>query len=437
MLMFMNKINNKIVTVIAVAFAMFVDAMSYGIIVPLIPIYTDKILNLNDTYISIFLAMYAIGLFVFVPFVYFIAKNIGNKNALLIGGLLLLISCIIFPFSNSFSTLLFARFLQGSAAAITWTCGLSLVAQSVHPQHRSSALATAMIGVSIGHLIGAPFAGFMYEFGGIFFPFYTVGLITLLSMLVIVSISKNSEVFTEKRAYNLVNFIKITAHNKTLLALTGIVLLESFMLSYLEPSIALLASRNFNASSETIGLLFGTQVFTLALVSPIAAKLAEKFGKIQVIPFGMLASGLIFIFMTSSTTNLMMYFILMACLGIACAFTISPVLSAFADEIDLTDLKGLYHIGYGFINLVYSIGMLLSPSLNLFISDYLSSQISYLVIGFTLLASTPIFMVLTHFQSGNFQPYSKAPSHLGNPINLETNLSLDASLLARKATFWP
>lgn len=418
MLMFMNKINNKIVTVIAVAFAMFVDAMSYGIIVPLIPIYTDKILNLNDTYISIFLAMYAIGLFVFVPFVYFIAKNIGNKNALLIGGLLLLISCIIFPFSNSFSTLLFARFLQGSAAAITWTCGLSLVAQSVHPQHRSSALATAMIGVSIGHLIGAPFAGFMYEFGGIFFPFYTVGLITLLSMLVIVSISKNSEVFTEKRAYNLVNFIKITAHNKTLLALTGIVLLESFMLSYLEPSIALLASRNFNASSETIGLLFGTQVFTLALVSPIAAKLAEKFGKIQVIPFGMLASGLIFIFMTSSTTNLMMYFILMACLGIACAFTISPVLSAFADEIDLTDLKGLYHIGYGFINLVYSIGMLLSPSLNLFISDYLSSQISYLVIGFTLLASTPIFMVLTHFQSGNFQPYSKAPSHLvKNQIN--------------------
>ncbi|WGL59557.1 MFS transporter [Pigmentibacter sp. JX0631] len=416
--MFMNRLNNKIITVIAVAFAMFVDAMSYGIIVPLIPIYTDKMLNLNDTHISLFLAMYAIGLFVFVPFVYFIAKSIGNKNALLIGGLLLLLSCLIFPFSNNYSLLLFARFLQGSAAAITWTCGLSLVAQSVHPQHRSSALATAMIGVSIGHLIGAPFAGFMYEFGGIFLPFYTVGLITLLSMLVIICISKNSEVFTEKRTYNLVNFLKLTAHNKTLLALSGIVLLESFMLSYLEPSIALLASRNFNATSETIGLLFGTQVLTLALVSPIAAKIAEKFGKLQVIPFGMLASGLIFIFMTSSTTNLTMYFILMACLGIACAFTISPVLSAFADEIDMTDLKGLYHIGYGFINLIYSIGMLLSPSLNFFISDYFSNQISYLVIGFVLLASTPLFMVLTHFQNGSFQPYSKGPSHLAkNQIN--------------------
>ena len=412
MLMFMNKLNNKIVTVVAVAFAMFVDAMSYGIIVPLIPIYTDKMLNLNDTHISLFLAMYAIGLFVFVPFVYFIAKSIGNKNALLIGGLLLLLSCFIFPFSNNYSILLFARFLQGSAAAITWTCGLSLVAQSVHPQHRSSALATAMIGVSIGHLIGAPFAGFMYEFGGIFLPFYTVGLITLLSMLVIISISQNSEVFTENRTYNLINFLRLTAHNKTLLALSGIVLLESFMLSYLEPSIALLASRNFNATSEIIGLLFGTQVLALAVVSPIAAKIAEKLGKLQVIPFGMLASGLIFIFMTSSTTNLTMYFILMACLGIACAFTISPVLSAFADEIDMTDLKGLYHIGYGFINLVYSIGMLLSPCLNFFISDYFSSQISYLVIGFILLGSTPLFMVLTHFQNGSFQPYSKGPSHL-------------------------
>ncbi len=413
MLLLMKKINNnKILTVLAVAFAMFVDAMSYGVIVPLLPIYSDKIFLLSDNIISLFLATYAIGLFVFVPFVYLIAKNIGNKFSLLIGGLLLVFSCVLFPYSDTYLMLLVARFLQGAAAAITWTCGLSLVAQSVHPQHRSTALATAMIGVSIGHLIGAPFAGFMYEFGGLAFPFYIIAAICLLSMIVIFCIPKNNEIFHEKREYNFLNFLNLTRNNKILIALTLIVLLESFMLSYLEPSLALIASRNFNASSEIIGLLFGVQVLSLALVSPIAARIADKFGKTQVIPFGMLLSGLIFILMTTVPTNLSMYFILMACLGVACAFTISPVLSAFADEIDRTDLKGLYHIGYGFINIVYSIGMLLGPSLSFLFEDYLSNQMSYLMIGFILIASVPVFMALIHYQHDNFLPYSKDPSHL-------------------------
>ena len=59
----------KFVTVFAVAFSMFVDAMSYGVIVPLLPIYSDKILNLTNDSISLFVVTYAIGLFVFVPFV--------------------------------------------------------------------------------------------------------------------------------------------------------------------------------------------------------------------------------------------------------------------------------------------------------------------------------------------------------------------------------
>lgn len=411
MLSLIHKINNnKIVTVLAVALAMFVDAMSYGLIVPLLPIYSDKILFLDENLISLFLAMYAIGLFICVPFVYLLAKKLGNKNALLIGGLLLVFSCALFPFSDSYFMLLLARFLQGAAAAITWTCGLSLVAQSVHPQHRSTALATAMVGVSVGHLIGAPFAGFMFELGGLLYPFYSVGIIAILSVTLIFSISKNSEIFIEKRDYNLKTFMQITGSNKILMALSLIVLLESFMLSFLEPSLALIASRNFNASSEIIGLLFGTQVLALALASPFSAKIGDKLGKIYVIPFGMFASGIIFILMTSIATTLGTYFILMAFLGVACAFTINPVLSAFADEIDRTDLKGLYHIGYGFINIIYSIGMILGPSLGFLFEDYLFNSVSYLLIGFTLIASVPIFLTLIHYQHRSFQPYSKVPA---------------------------
>lgn len=412
MLSAMEKLKNlKFVTVFAVAFSMFVDAMSYGVIVPLLPIYSDKILNLSNSLISFFVATYAIGLLVFVPFVNLISKRIGNKHALVLGGFLLILSSLIFPIANSFEVLLFARFLQGASAAITWTCGLSLVAQSVHPQHRSTALATAMVGVSVGHLIGAPVAGFLYELGGLNFPFWGVALFSLISSSLILCMKKNNELFLEKGKYKNFDFVKLSMKNKTLIGLSVIVLLESFMLSYLEPSLSLIASRNFNANSETIGLLFGTQVLALAIFSPIAAKLADKFGKIQIIPFGIFFSGIIFISM-SYTQNLSTYFILMGILGVACAFSISPVLSAFADEIDKTEMKGLYHIAYGFLNFIYSLGMILGPSFGFFMNDIFSDQTTYLLIGFILITAAPLFTLFVLWKSNSLPPFATNQPHL-------------------------
>ena len=406
--------NQKFVIVFAVAFSMFVDAMSYGVVVPLLPIYSDKVLTLSNAAISFFVATYAVGLLLCVPFVNLISKKIGNKNALILGGILLILSSLIFPLGNSYGILLLARFLQGASAAITWTCGLSLVAQSVHPQHRSTALATAMVGVSVGHLIGAPFAGFLYQIGGLFFPFFGVAFFGIISLVLILSLQKENEIFREKSSYKNLDFIKLISKNRILMALSGIVLLESFMLSFLEPNLSLYAARNFNASSETIGLLFGTQVLALGIFSPLAGKIADNYGKVKIIPIGIFASGIIFIMM-SNTQLLSSYFILMGVLGAACAFSVSPVLSAFADEIDKSEMKGLYHIAYGFLNLIYSVGMITGPSAGFIMNEVWSSQTSYIIIGLILITSVPLFIlhVLPKKQdSGNSQPCAINPPHL-------------------------
>ncbi|APJ03519.1 hypothetical protein AXG55_06200 [Silvanigrella aquatica] len=406
--------NQKFVIVIAVAISMFVDAMNYGIVVPLLPIFSDKILNLSNYETNLFVATYAIGLLICVPFVNLISKHIGNKNALITGGILLILSSVIFPFGNSYEFLLFARFLQGASAAITWTCGLSLVAQSVHPQHRSTALATAMVGVSVGHLIGAPFAGFLYQLGGIEYPFLGVALFGVISLVLIIILPNENEIFKEKRSYKNIDFILHTAQSNRLLALSGIVLLESFMLSFLEPNLSIYASRNLNASSETIGLLFGIQVLALGIFSPIAGKIADKYGKIKIIPFGIFGSGVIFILM-SYMQNLTAYFILMAVLGAACAFSVSPVLSAFADEIDKTEMKGLYHIAYGFLNLIYSLGMITGPGFSGIMNNSYANHTSYAFIGIILIAAVPLFILYAHPKkqaSGSPQLSAINPPHL-------------------------
>ncbi len=74
-----NFKNQKFVIVFAVAFSMLVDAMSYGVVVPLLPVFSDKILLLSNAAISIFVTTYAIGLLLCVPFVNSISKKLEIK----------------------------------------------------------------------------------------------------------------------------------------------------------------------------------------------------------------------------------------------------------------------------------------------------------------------------------------------------------------------
>jgi predicted MFS family arabinose efflux permease len=422
--------NHNIILVFAVAFAMFVDSMSYGIVIPLLPIFSDKILMLNNSQISFFVASYAIGLLTFVPFLSYITSIFSNKNTLLLGSIILVISTLLFPICYNYELLLFSRFLQGASAAITWTSGLSLIAENVKPQHRSTALATSMVGVSVGHLLGAPFAGFLYELGGLYLPFLGVILFGLVSILFILTLQPITSIIYDTRKYKNFGFFKLCLNSHILKALTIIVLLESFMLSFLEPNLSLFAARNFNASSETIGLLFGTQVLALGLFSPVAAKISEHYKKLPTILFGLFLSGIVFILM-SLAHSINGYFVLMAMLGITSALCVSPVLSAFADELDKSEMRGLYHTAYGFFNLIYSIGMLAGPITGYITNELLPYYLSYILVGFTLIFSvTMLIFYLNSKQSQRGYTQQQQSTKTVHPLESSQDKSQDFSTTA-------
>ncbi len=422
--------NHNVILVFTVAFAMFVDSMSYGIIIPLLPIFSDKILMLNNSQISFFVASYAIGLLTFVPFLSYITNIFSNKNTLLLGSIVLVMSTLLFPICYNYELLLFSRFLQGASAAITWTSGLSLIAENVKPQHRSTALATSMVGVSVGHLLGAPFAGFLYELGGLYLPFLGVILFGLVSILFILTLQPITSIIYDSRKYKNFRFFKLCLNSHILKALTIIVLLESFMLSFLEPNLSLFVARNLHASSETIGLLFGTQVLALGLFSPLAAKISEHYKKLPTILFGLFLSGIVFILM-SVAQSINGYFILMAVLGITSALCVSPVLSAFADELDKSEMRGLYHTAYGFFNFIYSVGMLAGPLTGYITNELLPYYLSYILVGFTLIFSVTILIFYLNSKQSRkdytLQQQSTKPVH---PLEPSQDKSQDFSTTA-------
>jgi MFS family permease len=64
-----------------------------------------------------------------------------------------------------------ARFLQGASAAATWVAGLALLADTYPSHELGSAMGLVMTAMSLGMLLGPPFGGFVYEWGGYQLPF--------------------------------------------------------------------------------------------------------------------------------------------------------------------------------------------------------------------------------------------------------------------------
>jgi MFS family permease len=70
-----------------------------------------------------------------------------------------------------YPVMVMARFLQGASAAATWVAGLALLADTYPSHELGSAMGLVMTAMSLGMLLGPPFGGFVYEWGGYQLPF--------------------------------------------------------------------------------------------------------------------------------------------------------------------------------------------------------------------------------------------------------------------------
>ncbi len=70
-----------------------------------------------------------------------------------------------------YPAMVMARFLQGASAAATWVAGLALLADTYPSHELGSAMGLVMTAMSMGMLLGPPFGGFVYQWGGYQLPF--------------------------------------------------------------------------------------------------------------------------------------------------------------------------------------------------------------------------------------------------------------------------
>ncbi|KAG0044214.1 hypothetical protein BGZ83_010545 [Gryganskiella cystojenkinii] len=367
-----------------VSLALFVDMATYGIIVPIIPFIVSDKVNGGATDTGLLLAMYAIGILLSSPLFGILGDSfVSRRVPMLIGLGGMLVSTLLFMVASNFYVFLAARLLQGVAGGSVWTLGLALITD-VFPAHTLGAqMGKALVGYTLGMMLGPPLGGFLYERGGYRAPFIFVCVITLIDFFCRALIIEEREEIVKalkkqgkeeeaneeqaevvalrkkERQDESTSFWRLL-QNKRLLGCIIVTACNAFVFSGAEPTVPLHLAATFELTSERIGLVF--MAFSLpTLTAPITGALSDRFGAKIICLISLIICGTCTALLGFAQNSLTMIILLFTFIGITGTSILTPVLGELSAVVRVTGQGDGFARAYAIFNMAFSFGVLVGP----------------------------------------------------------------------------
>jgi MFS family permease len=163
--------------VFTISLAVFTDIFLYAVIVPVIPFAFTQRMGLPEdqvqSSVSKSLAVYSAGLVVGSVMFGYLCDKMKNRRFSMLSGLLVLIAAtIILCLTPSVALFMVGRVIQGLSAAVVWTVGLAVIADTAKPHQVAYLMAFPGIGMNMGMFCGPLVGGIVYDRAGYYPVFY-------------------------------------------------------------------------------------------------------------------------------------------------------------------------------------------------------------------------------------------------------------------------
>jgi MFS family permease len=334
------------------------DSALFTLVIPALPIFADRY-GLSDAAVVLIFGIFPLAqLATTIPLANYLDR-IGRRPIMICGALALLASTAGFAFADSVPLLILTRAIQGSAAALVWTAGLAAISD-VYPQ---SQLGFRMgmaetVGGGIG-LIGPVAGGALIELVGTETTFEIATVVPLVLLAMALRVPETARA-TEPAPKLPEAFRRIASQPE---AKAGIVALISFagMLAVVDSLLPLDLDERLEASTATIGLVFGIGFLGLVVFAPIAGAWSDRHGRRPALIAGGLVSAAALPFIAVGPIWLVaIAFFVLGCGLATLAAPSSPLIVLAADR---SGMEGMYGVASGIINLIFATGYALGPLL--------------------------------------------------------------------------
>lgn len=344
----------------AVALAIFLDTLIYGIVIPILPGYSES-LGASSFVLGVIFAAYSASLLVGTIPLGILSDRYGRKRVMFFGLVALSLSTLGFALAKSIVWLIITRLLQGFAAGATWTACPALIADLYPPEQRGSKMGLMSAASGFGFLVGPAAGGLLYEAGGYHLPFLICIILAILAVIFVAVVipGDSNPVKMPKSSRPLLKVLRIRGVWQG----STMVLIGSVGFGFIDPLLPGYFADKFAASPGVIGLLFGVISLFHVSSAPVIGKLSDHMGRVRLIKIGLVTTALVVPLITLAA-NAVTSAITMGLMGITFGLMLTPTMPLLADSVmprrGSSD-DSSYGVAFGIYNGAFSLGYLIGP----------------------------------------------------------------------------
>lgn len=327
------------------ALTVFIDLTGFGIILPLLPFWAEK-LGANPFQVGLILTVYALAQFLFTPLLGALSDRFGRRPVI-IGSLLIeAASFALTALAGTLPVLLAARFIGGLGAS-NMGSAQAVVADVTPPEGRARGMGLIGAAIGMGFVVGPAIGGVLAGHGA-GLPFWIAMGIALVNALLVLILLPETRVRRAATASapaagrHQVTFLggwQRALRSPVVARLIALNLIFTLAFTAMEAVFPLFTQRVFNWNAVQNGYLFTyVGVVIVIMQGGLVGRLVKRFGEQRVLVGGlvMLAGGLLLL---PFSTTLAVLLVALAILSIGDG-AVTPTTSALLSLASPADAQG-------------------------------------------------------------------------------------------------
>ena len=351
------------------------DYLVYGAVLPLLAYAPGS--AVGEEHLGLLGAAYAAGALGATPLFGWLGERRGCRAPLLLGVLFSALATVLFAIAPSFTVLMVARVAQGASGAAVWIAGLALIAQH-YSGRRVEMMGYALVGSTVGAILGPLLGGWLYEAGGYRAPF--VVLLALTALLGALSVA----VLPRGGGGSLPRGLLRSLLDRSVAVPAMAVAVAAAGWGILEPLLPAHLARLGETGAGDIGVLFAAATIVYGGSAPFVSWLCARIGVTRTIVIGMAGMGITLPLLSAFGSY---WFVLAAvcAVGVFFALLINPTSAELGEAVERRGLS-CYAAVYSVYNVAYSVGMVGTSSVAASVAARIGFFRTLLVVGICMLA---------------------------------------------------
>src|SRR6266704_5596622 len=273
-----------IASAVALALAMFVEAVGYGMVAPTLP-FLARQAGANQSGIGFLVGLYAaVGLLVSIPFGA-LANRYGRRTLILVGLACLTAASIGFIFAPSYAWLVVARSAQGLGATAIWVGSLTVAADLSPSASMGRSLSILTGSWALGFVVGPALGGL----GSVRFPFVLYAALSAAALVAgLALLPETGRPGVRTTLAGILGVLRLPS----VLASAAATFSMSFFYGTVEAFLPLMVNAR-GVGRGGIGLLFMIAGLPSVVLPQLTGRLADRLGDRRMIRYGLLYAAVL------------------------------------------------------------------------------------------------------------------------------------------------